>query len=139
MFYKYYLTYRIVWELFNGKIPPKMTVDHIDRDCSNNKIENLRLTSLAVNTRNRKLSRVNTTGVTGVRLRLNQQGGWTYCATWVDLEGKHRSRTFTWKLYGEEEAFRLACEYRKTMLEELNKLGQGYSETHGFCNEVICA
>lgn len=35
--------HRIVWELWFGPIPEGKVIDHIDRDKSNNKIENLRL------------------------------------------------------------------------------------------------
>ena len=50
---KKYLVHRIVWEILNGPILPKIVIDHIDRVRTNNRIDNLRVVSQAVNTRNR--------------------------------------------------------------------------------------
>lgn len=44
----------IVWELHNGPIPEGMTVDHVDRDPSNNRIENLRLATASEQCHNRR-------------------------------------------------------------------------------------
>lgn len=35
--------HRAVWEMHNGTIPDGFVVDHIDRDRSNNRVENLRV------------------------------------------------------------------------------------------------
>ena len=51
---KTYRAHSIVWELHNGPIPEGMTVDHIDRNPSNNKIENLRLASASAQCHNRR-------------------------------------------------------------------------------------
>jgi hypothetical protein len=40
---KYYQYHNIVWECNNGPIPEGYTVDHVDRDKTNNHIDNLRL------------------------------------------------------------------------------------------------
>jgi hypothetical protein len=45
------LLHRFIWEFFKGPIPPKMTVDHIDGDKTNNKINNLQLLSRGENSR----------------------------------------------------------------------------------------
>jgi hypothetical protein len=37
------------------------------------------------------------------------------------------SKSFPIDDHGETEAFRLACEYRKQMIEKLNSEGAGYS------------
>lgn len=44
--------HRIIWELHFGPIPEGMVIDHIDRDKSNNRIENLRCTSQSSNMTN---------------------------------------------------------------------------------------
>lgn len=44
--------HRIVWELWFGPIPEGKVIDHIDRDKSNNRIENLRCVSQSDNMTN---------------------------------------------------------------------------------------
>ena len=48
-----YLEHRLIWIYFNGDIPKGCVVDHIDRDRSNNRIENLRAITQKENTWNR--------------------------------------------------------------------------------------
>ena len=47
-----FVQHRIVWELHFGPIPEGRVIDHIDRDKSNNRIENLRCTSQSSNMTN---------------------------------------------------------------------------------------
>jgi len=49
-----YRNHRIVWAMVNGDIPEGMTIDHIDRDPSNNKIGNLRVADQHLQLMNRK-------------------------------------------------------------------------------------
>lgn len=60
------LAHRIIYEMFNGPIPPGMTIDHINRVKTDNRIANLRLVSNVVNHRNMPRNTNNTSGVTGV-------------------------------------------------------------------------
>lgn len=46
--------HRIIWELMNGEIPEGMQIDHINRDRSDNRIENLRLVTPSGNCENRE-------------------------------------------------------------------------------------
>lgn len=118
--------HRIVWEILNGAVPPNMLVDHVDGDVLNNKPENLRLVSSSLNSKNKSKYRNNTSGVVGVK---KYSRG--YVASWVDLEDNDKSKSFNAEIVGEEEAFRLACEFRLSMLSELNEQGAGYTERHG--------
>lgn len=56
----------LVWLLCNGAVPSGFEIDHIDRNDSNNRIENLRLATASENQRNRGAQRNNTTGLKGV-------------------------------------------------------------------------
>lgn len=61
-----FMLHRIIWEWHYDTIPEGLTIDHIDRNGLNNKIENLRLTTHAQNMANRKLFKNNTIGYKGV-------------------------------------------------------------------------
>lgn len=50
---KRYLTHRVVWKMVKGEEPPEM-LDHIDRDYTNNRIENLRPSDPSHNQINRE-------------------------------------------------------------------------------------
>ena len=57
--------HRLIWLLFNGKFP-EFDLDHIDRNPSNNKIENLRDVPHQVNGFNRGPNKNNKSGLKGV-------------------------------------------------------------------------
>lgn len=59
-----YSTHRIIYLMFHGYLPEML--DHIDRDKSNNRIENLRPCTKNQNFYNAKISKRNTSGVKGV-------------------------------------------------------------------------
>lgn len=123
--------HRIIYEWHYGKIPEGMQIDHIDGDITNNKIENLRCVTAATNARNIKISSRNTTGVLGVRKRVYPNYV-AYIAFWRE-GGRYIQKSFNSKTYGEEEAMRLATEYRQRQIERLNNVygEEGYHENHG--------
>lgn len=47
--YKSYKAHRVIWEMFNGKIPKGKVVDHINNKKSDNRIENLQCITQAEN------------------------------------------------------------------------------------------
>jgi len=51
--------HRFIWEYFNEPIPPKMTIDHINENKLDNRLENLRLTTNAFNCRRREYNKLN--------------------------------------------------------------------------------
>lgn len=79
--------------------------------------------------RNRRKQSNNTSGVTGVHYKESKS---SWVASWYDLDtGAPKNKWFSINKYGNEEAFRLACDYRKKMIQELNEKGAGYSDSHG--------
>jgi arabinogalactan endo-1,4-beta-galactosidase len=69
--------------------------------------------------------------VNGVSRCSNGAGNFYWKACWIDVNGKSRGKSFSISKCGEEEAFRLACDYRNQMIEQLNAEGAGYTERHG--------
>lgn len=62
------LVHRVIWLLHSGSWP-KNQIDHIDGDCSNNSLTNLREVCNQENSKNQKLRKNNRFGVTGVNFR----------------------------------------------------------------------
>lgn len=71
--------------LMNGKFPVS-TVDHKDRNRSNNVWENLQITSKSGNARNRSIPKNNTSGIKGVSLHGQSQKYQAYIA----IDGKQK-------------------------------------------------
>lgn len=80
--------------------------------------------------RNRRMIRRNTSGVTGVRWTTDKSGT-LYAAGSAMVDGKAREKHFSTNKYGLLPAFKLAWLYRKNTIDELNAKGYGYSEGHG--------
>lgn len=77
---KRHYVHRVIWEMVRGPIPPGLCIDHIDGNGLNNRWENLRVTTLSGNQRNRRVSKNSRTGVPGVFH--HTRGGFSvYCAS----------------------------------------------------------
>ena len=82
--------------MVNGPIPDGMCIDHIDGNGLNNRLSNLRLTTLSGNQRNRRLHKSNKTGFPGVYPE-KKHGFNVYCAgkyigTYQDLDAAGAAR-----------------------------------------------
>ncbi len=106
---KRYYTHRIAWELAVGPIPDGMCIDHINGDGLDNRLENLRVTTLSGNQRNRALQRNSKFGIHGVHPF--KRGFLVQCA------GKHIKFT---------QDFFEACCARKSAERQMN-----FHITHG--------
>lgn len=120
-----YAAHRVVWVLHNREINKSLVINHIDNNRGNNRIENLESVTQAVNSRR---SVLNNYQINSGILYTEMATGYKYwVAYWHDLNSKRFSKSFNCKVYGHEEAKRLATEYRKEQLRELNKKGAGYN------------
>jgi len=127
---KSYALHRIVWLLNNGPFDYSKVVDHIDGNHNNNLISNLRLVSQEQNMRNKSgYGKSKISGVNKIIGKTGKPQSWR--AQIVNNNGKNIQKYFSISKYGEEEAFRLACQWRKEQIEQLNANGAGYTERHG--------
>ena len=74
---------RVAWAIHHGRWPAGM-VDHIDGDCTNDRISNLRDVSASENCRNQRISKRNTSGKVGVTFN-KRAGKWR---AWINIDGK---------------------------------------------------
>lgn len=124
-----YLVHRIIWEIFNGTIPDKMIIDHIDGDPWNNKIGNLRMTVQKVNAENMRMRSDNKSGTTGVHW--HKPNNITYAVGCVHVNGKSVQKYFSTALYGLLPAFKMAFMWRQEQIKMLNDSGRCYTKRHG--------
>lgn len=121
------------FESFVNNLPdgygPTLTLDRINPN-EGYSPSNCRWVGADLQARNKRISPRNTSGVTGVSF-CSRKGKENWGATWRDIDDNPRVKRFSIRKYGYDEAFRLACEYRAKMIEELNKQGAGYTPTHG--------
>lgn len=117
-----YVAHRLVWCLCSGEdLLSDLVIDHIDRNKSNNKIDNLRLVTWSTNAFNKDLDKNNKSGVSGVFWCNNT-------LMWIAVNKHNRryfNKTFNPKyLYSDlppeeakQKAFEDVVSYRKKFLE----------------------
>ncbi|EDP9631357.1 hypothetical protein AFK16_000939 [Salmonella enterica subsp. enterica] len=64
--------HQYVWMLYNGEIPDGFVIDHIDRNRTNNKVENLRLVTRSQNCCNASHKKGSATGIKNVNWNKNR-------------------------------------------------------------------
>lgn len=89
-----YLCHRIIWKMHYGTEPD--IIDHINRDRSDNRIENLRSVSVSIN--NYNVAARNSTGLKGVKVkgrryeaRTMRGGKYVYIGTYDTAEDANRA------------------------------------------------
>lgn len=108
--YQFY-AHRAAWLMHYGSLDPKLHIDHLNGDRSDNRIENLRLGTVSQNMKNRRMFSSNKSGATGV-IWNSRRNKWE-----VQICGKHR---------GLFEDFDDAAKHAKSVYKEL-----GYGPNHG--------
>lgn len=105
---KRYAVHRVVWAVVMGAWPTG-DIDHINRDTTDNRIENLRLATPSLNARNKTKARNNTSGHNGIDRSA----------------GKWRVRVGS-VFGGRYDDLKLAVKMRDALYEAL-----GFTEDHG--------
>lgn len=124
---KLYLAHRLLVFVRDGSFPEQ--VDHINGIKNDNRSENLRSVSCALNSRNQKLSSANKFGQSGIRFRSTRNA---FEAYWTEQNGKTRFKYFSCSSHGGyENTKNIATKYRLDMISQMNAFGAGYTNRHG--------
>lgn len=100
--------HRFVYEMTNGEIPKGMTVDHINCNKLDNRIDNLRLCTQAENSRNKVAQSNSATGYSGItwhkrdkkyQAQIKLNGKWYYIGGFKALDEAIMARKATEKKY----------------------------------------
>lgn len=125
-----YRANRIIWVLCKGEIPEGYYIDHLDGNPWNNKLSNLVAKSPRANTQNLGLATNNQTGFKGVCLYTRKNGFTHAIAIVVDKNLKKIYKSYSVAKYGEEQALRLANEWRTAKLKDFNEQWADYTDRH---------
>ena len=135
-----FLIHRLIYGAYVlGYWPPvDMEIDHINGVRDDNRLENLRMVTLAENTKNAKLRADNKTGHAGITRCFvkgknpNDKAHIYWRAGWKDQKtGKQRAKNFPYTA----EGLKAAIEFRKHIFETV-LVPAGYHESHGIPQEM---
>lgn len=131
------ITYDPKWESFEGfwedmseGYSDNLTLERIDPNGDYYK-NNCSWETKSNQSRNKTRMGTNISGVTGVRYCFNKKNQTGYFIAEAQFLDTCKSKWFSVKKYGEEKAFKLACEQRQLFVGELNELGANFSAHHG--------
>ena len=116
-----YSCHRIVYALIHGRCSGKKTINHINNNSLDNRIENLEEVTQSLNNKRKSTSGKNAKGVFWeLQTKVGKHGNifTTYaCCSWNDENGKQRTKRFSVSRVGLMVAYKLAVEYRRKMVE----------------------
>ena len=126
-----YGVHRVVWLLHHGSIDKTMVVDHINGDSLNNCIENLRLVSHSLNSKNRD-TRIPKSGFRNILEEYNRSGKFLgYRVAWTKpMHNRKSSKSFRISKYdfSSEKALLAAYNFRDSLIENgelLHRIKEG--------------
>jgi len=126
--YRKYKIHRIIAVMHGISVNGKV-IDHINGISADNRIENMRATSILVNARNIKTPCNSPYGIAGVGFQQDSQGN-SYFVARANVEGKANQKSFPIKRLGVMEAFKQAVNARQRYIELINQGGDEYTERH---------
>jgi hypothetical protein len=115
---KQYKAHRLIYFYHNGYLPS--SIDHIDGNRANNKIDNLRSATTSQNAMNQKISTKNSSGIKGVRWHKRDKK-W-----YVQLSANSKRHSFGY--YEDKELAEMVA------IEATNKLHKEFSAYKGVLN-----
>ena len=132
--HKTYSVHRIISVLHGNSVNGKV-IDHINGISADNRIENMRVTTQAINSRNCKVASNCPYGIQGVGFQQDKNGNAYFSADYSN-NGKRKKKCFPIKRLGYMEAFKQAAIYRQKAIATLNEQGAGYTERHSFVSSA---
>jgi len=139
---KNFKLHRIIYEIYNGTIPDKMFIDHIDNNRQNNNIENLRLANRSENQHNQKVNKNNdrtNNNIENLRLATHSENSWNRKAQKNNLSTGYKNISLT-KFNSYNVQIRkykklVYCKTFKTLEEAINNRDIQLKKFHKeFCN-----
>lgn len=130
------LIHKVIWAMhFPDDCQDGLVIDHIDGDRKNNMISNLRLVTGEINSQNKRMNILNSTGTNGVVYSEGLTRHGTYYSKYtasIYHKCKKVSSSFSIQKYGDDVALALAVAWRTEKMREYNMTGlTHYTDRHG--------
>ena len=129
-----YFVHRIIAVLRGEKVNG-FVIDHINGVPTDNRNENIRVTTQTINSRNKKPRTNSPYGISGVTFRQRKDGA--FFTTRYSSNGSETTKMFSIQRLGLMEAFKQAVIYRQRAISKLNDEGYDYTDRHTLISDAI--